>query len=776
MPIARPVGLPGPLRGMGRPLAGALPLLLLPVVPTQLAVALYAAVVLWLLLITVQDQVEEIGYASPGAPTTLIGIAVVVLGDGFLAARLSAGGQPDPLLGFLLHLAGLTTVVVGLARVVRALRLGSGRGGLIDLTVVTFGVGTSVLTLVGSHLVDLPSGATALVTAGLLTVISLAGWAVVLRLVLAADNRVETGLLVAAVGLLLISGLVWWGPLFQLRDPRWALTVSLTAGVLTAAASRWWVLHSAGVPAPPAAGRNARMPLFLLAVVAPPIALTIASLTTAELDPWKNVILPVAGMAVLSIALLLRVHQQAAESRYRALRDALTGLANRAALTDALASLPAGSRPALLLLDLDGFKAVNDGFGHPAGDALLRLVADRLAATVGAEAPTAAGEAVCARLGGDEFAVLLPRSDATAAAELGRRIVATLADPYPVEGRELCVTASVGIRVVGEDVAGGLSGVLLRDADLALYAAKQNGKNQVTLFSAQLRAAHAERAVLAAGLHEAVVRDEFELHYQPSIDVVTGHATVFEALIRWAPPGREHVLSRDFLPVAEAAGLGVPIGTWALRAACVAGRRWHERYGVGIAVNVSERLLRDPGAVELIRSVLAESGLPGHALVLELTESAVSGENVETRRLAARLGELRGDGVRIAVDDFGTGQSSLALLRKVPVDVLKLDPALGRAGEPGPGGSDAAAATLVDAALTRAVLEICRTLDLRAVAERVDTAERVEWLRALGCRYMQGDYFCPPLPADRVEKFLASRPPRASGGTTTELPEYSASR
>ncbi|GAA0220454.1 hypothetical protein GCM10009539_02200 [Cryptosporangium japonicum] len=740
---------------------GGLPLCVLPFVPLQLAVSLYASVVLYLILTTLTDQVAEIGYAAPGAPTTLIGITIVVLGDGALAVRLSAGGQPDPFLAFLLHLGGLTTVVVGLVRLRRATNLTPARGGLIDLTVVGFGIGTSVATLIGSRVVILPSGPSALVTVVLLTVVSLAGWVAVLRLVLVADGRTETGLLVAAIGLVLISSLFWWGPLFDQENPGWALTVTLAAGVVTATASRWWVLHAAGVPSPPAGGSNARIPLFLVAVVAPPIALTVSALTISPLDPWRNVVVPVAGMAVLSIALLLRVHQQATDARERALRDALTGLANRGALTDALAALPSGSRPALLLLDLDGFKAVNDGFGHPAGDALLRLAADRLSAVVGADATAAATDTVVARLGGDEFAILLCRADRAGAVALGRRIVEVVAEPYPVEGRELCVTASVGARVIGEDLGEGLAGVLLRDADLALYAAKQNGKNQVSVFSPTLSAAHAERAALAAGLHEAVTRDEFVLHYQPSIDVLTGRATVVEALIRWAPPGREPVPSRDFLPVAETAGLSVPIGTWALRTACAEARPWFERYGVGVAVNVSARLMLDPDLPELVDSVLAESGLPPHALVLELTESAVSGD---TAALAARITQLRGTGVRIAVDDFGTGQSSLALLRQIPVDVLKLDPALGRAGE-----LETTTDPLVDAALTRAVLEICRTLGLRAVAERVESADRVEWLRELGCRLMQGDYFTPPLPPAAVETFLATRTAPCPGRDTPEL-------
>ncbi|TQS41728.1 putative bifunctional diguanylate cyclase/phosphodiesterase [Cryptosporangium phraense] len=748
-----------PLQGMGRPLVGVLPLCVLPIVPEHLAVAVYFATTFWLIWHTLQDQVAEIGYATRGAPVVLLGIAIMLMGDGVLGARLAVGGRPDPMLLLAVPLIGLAIVVVGLLQVVRAVRVVTGRGGLIDVTVVVFGVGTSIATLVGSHRVDLPDDLSGRLAVIVLTVVSVVGWGLIIRLLLAAEGRTETGLLVTAVALLLVSSLVWWKPLFEGGDPRWGLTIALAAGTTAACASRWWTLHSAGQPA--GLGVDPRMPLFLLAVVAPPIALTVAALNATQLDPVRNVVLPATGTAVLSIALLLRVHRQARESQRRALRDALTGLANRAALTDALDALPPG-RPALLLLDLDGFKAVNDGFGHPAGDALLRSVASRLAAVLQADATPDGAEYLCARLGGDEFAVLLSRADRESAVALGRRIVDVIARPYPIDGRELCVTASVGIRALTGEADGALAFVLLRDADLALYAAKQGGKNQVVEFSADLGAAHVERAALAAGLHEAVVRDEFVLHYQPVMDVVTGHVHGVEALLRWVSPSGDLLPSTDFLAVAESAGLSIPIGNWALRTACAEVRGWHERYGVVVAVNLAARQLRDPELAATIANVLAASGLPPHALILEVTESTVSDGTGYTAEVAARLAELRGHGIRIAVDDFGTGQSSLALLRQLPVDTLKLDPALGRAGDQDAriSARPETEATVVDAALTRAILQICETLGLRAVAERVETAERVEWLRALGCRYMQGDFFSPPLPADRVEAFLAAAPRR----------------
>ncbi|SHM34200.1 putative bifunctional diguanylate cyclase/phosphodiesterase [Cryptosporangium aurantiacum] len=751
--------MPRTLGGLGPPLLGGLPpLCALPLLPTAAAVAVYTVTVVWLIATVVSDQAPRLRYATPGAPMVLVGIGLTLVSDGFVASLLADGERPDPLLVMAGQVVGLLVVNAGLIRVVRRTHGGTGRGGLIDATVVVFGIGTSIATIAGSRVVDYPTEGWAQAAAALLAVASLLGWGLILRLLLASESRTETGLLVGAVGLLLLSGLVWWGPLFGGTDPRWALAVVLGAGTMAAAASRWWALHTAGQPTPAAVGWNTRMPLFLLAVVAPPTALTVTALRAEELGRWSGVVLPVAGMAVLSIALLLRVHQQARDSERRALRDTLTGLANRAALTDALDALAPSGRPALLLLDLDGFKAVNDGFGHPAGDALLRQVAARVSGTVAAV--TGAGvEAVAARLGGDEFAVLLHPADTETTAELGRRLVDAVAAPYPIDGRELCVTVSVGIRAEAGEIA-----VLLRDADLALYAAKQNGKNQVAVFSAALRAAHAERATLAAGLHQAVARNEFVLHYQPVVDVVTGRAEMIEALIRWAPPGGDLVLSRDFFAVAEAAGLSVPIGAWVLPTACAEARRWHERYGVSLAVNVSERQLRDPALPALVADALAESGLPAEALILEMTESTMSGMSGRTATLAARVAELRACGVRVAVDDFGTGQSSLALLRQLPVDALKLDPALGGAADlsaaPDAAAPDAAAATLVDAALTRAVLQICSTLNLRAIAERVESADRVEWLRALGCRYMQGNYFSPPLPAERVDEYLATRPAR----------------
>ncbi|MFI5957198.1 putative bifunctional diguanylate cyclase/phosphodiesterase [Cryptosporangium sp. NPDC051539] len=756
--------MPKALRGMGRPLAGVLPLCVMPIAPPHLAVALFFATTFWLIWTTLQDQVAEIGYATRGAPVALIGIAVVLMGDGLAGARLAVGGRPDAMLLLAIPLIGLLTVVVGLVQVVKALTSTGRGGGLIDVTVVVFGVGTSIATLVGTHRVELPADLSGRLTVLVLTGISIVGWGVIIRLLLTAEGRTETGLLVTAVALLLVSSLVWWKPLFEGGDPRWGLTITLAAGTTAAYASRWWTLHSAGQPA--GLGVDTRMPLFLLAVVAPPIALTVAALNATELDPVRNVVLPAAGIAVLSMALLLRVHRQARESQHRALHDALTGLANRAALTDALDALPP-SRPALLLLDLDGFKAVNDGFGHPTGDALLRAVGARLSAVLSADAGPDGVDVVCARLGGDEFAVLLSRADRESAVALGRRIVEVIAEPFRVDGRELCVTASVGIRVVAGEVGAPLAFVLFRDADLALYAAKQSGRNQVVEFSADLGAAHVERAALAAGLHEAVARDEFVLHYQPAVDVVTGRVHTAEALLRWATPSGELRPSTDFLAVAESAGLGIPIGTWTLRTACREVRPWYERYGVRVAVNLAARHLRDPGLPATIADALAESGLPPHALVLELSESTVSGSADRTAEVAARLAELRARGIRVAVDDFGTGQSSLALLRQLPVDTLKLDPALG--------GTDAvfrpgAEEAVVDAALTRALLQICESLKLCAVAGRVETAERVEWLRALGCRYMQGDYFSPPLPADQFDTFLAATQQPVTTGTEPAAP------
>jgi diguanylate cyclase len=423
---------------------------------------------------------------------------------------------------------------------------------------------------------------------------------------------------------------------------------------------------------------------------------------------------------------------------HRALHDALTGLGNRALLQERLehALVRGSGEHGLLLLDLDGFKDVNDSYGHPVGDALLIDVAARLLGEV-----TAADTLV--RLGGDEFAILLEdvtpgRVEAVAAA-----VVAAIRAPFVIDERELCVTTSVGSYTVR---APATMSEALRNADLALYAAKNAGKNRLAGYESRLSTQLRTHMRLAEDLRRAVAREEFVVHYQPVVDLGTGRVTAVEALLRWAPDG-VNVPPDEFIPVAEQAGLIVPIGAWVLRQACRDVLAWHRQFGIAVTVNVSGRQLREPGFVETVTGALRESGLPGEALILEITETVlVASTTSEAAGVTALLSEVRAHGVRIAVDDFGTGYSSLAYLRHLPVDILKIDRAFT------PDGADGSLAD--EMAFTRAILELGSSLRLQSIAEAVETPEQAQRLRQLHCPLAQGYHFSRPLPAAALDTVL----------------------
>jgi diguanylate cyclase (GGDEF)-like protein len=410
--------------------------------------------------------------------------------------------------------------------------------------------------------------------------------------------------------------------------------------------------------------------------------------------------------------------------RESATRDPVTGLANRALLTAQLSAIGPGA--AVMLLDLDGFKEINDALGHPAGDGLLVQVARRLRAAL----PDAD---LLARLGDDEFAAVWR---GPAPADAAERALAALRPTYQVAGRPVHLTGSAGVVAAG---AHATSAEVLRDADLALEAAKGGGKDRIVWFDAGLRTAADRHRELAAGLRRALRDGEFELHYQPVVRLADGRVTAVEALLRWHPPGGESIPPAVFIPVAEATGLIVPLGWWVLGRACAQAREWFERDGVSLTVNVAAHQLREPDFVDRVRAALESGGLPPAALVLEVTESTLVADTDST----ARLDVLRGDGVRVAIDDFGTGYSSLAYLVHLPVDVLKIDRTF--------------IATAVDTTLMRAILQLAGGLSLQTVAEGVETAEQASTLRALGCEHAQGYLFSRPVPPEALDPLLSGR-------------------
>jgi diguanylate cyclase (GGDEF)-like protein len=443
------------------------------------------------------------------------------------------------------------------------------------------------------------------------------------------------------------------------------------------------------------------------------------------------------------------------ELSYRATHDPLTGLANRSLLRDELDKIdqpPSGMRHGLLLLDLDGFKDINDTFGHPVGDALLIEVARRIVAVAGQAATVA-------RLGGDEFAILIVAAEATGVTAVAERALALVREPYVIADREICVSTSVGMFLNQTWPA---ASDALRNADLALYSAKAAGKNRIGTYTPDLSETQDRQTRLATGLRHAISRDELAVHYQPVVDLQTGEVVALEALLRWQPVDGPAVPPSEFVPIAEQSGLIVEIGTWVLRQAAREARRWYDRYGTSVTVNVSARQLRDLDFAEIVSGVLIETGLPGHALVLEITETVLVFETGgETDRVMAMLAAVRAQGVRIAIDDFGTGYSSLAYLRQLPVDILKIDRTF--TAEVGNG----------QPAFTKAILDLGDSLNLVSIAEAVETQDDARGLRSLRCRLAQGYYFSRPLPREQVDEVLADRnaagPYRASQETFVVL-------
>jgi diguanylate cyclase (GGDEF)-like protein len=433
------------------------------------------------------------------------------------------------------------------------------------------------------------------------------------------------------------------------------------------------------------------------------------------------------------------IHEAESRMMHMAHHDALTGLPNRVLfrqkLEEALARARRGSMFAVLCLDLDHFKAVNDTLGHPIGDELLRAVTDRLRAEL-RETDTVA------RLSGDEFAILQTSvnqpHDATA---LARRLVAVLSAPYQLSGHSVIVGASIGIAVVPTD--GTDPDTLLKNADLALYKAKANGRAGHCFFAPELDANMQARRILELDLRRALDAEEFELHYQPLVDIASSAIIGFEALLRWRHPVRGQVSPADFVPLAEEIGLIVPLGEWVLRRACAEAANLPDH--LKVAVNLSPAQFRRPGLIDVVVSALNAAGLPARRLELEITETLILQETEET---LTTLHELRRLGVSIAMDDFGTGYSSISMLRRFPFDRVKIDRSF-VADVVREGGSSAA--------IVRAVASLCAALGIGTTVEGVETEDQLAWLRAEGLGNAQGYLFGRPLPPSELQSLLGRR-------------------
>jgi len=425
--------------------------------------------------------------------------------------------------------------------------------------------------------------------------------------------------------------------------------------------------------------------------------------------------------------------EQAARIERLAYHDALTGLPNRALLADRLLSALAHAhrrqqQVAVIFIDLDRFKLVNDSLGHAAGDALLREVGRRLRAVL-------REDDTVARVGGDEFQVVLDEIDGpTAAAHVAEKLMRVLGEPFVIEGQELHVTASLGLSMYPRD--GASADLLLKYADTALYEAKGEGRNAYRFFSPEMNAQAHGRLRLENDLRRAIERGELELHYQPQLDLASGAVCAVEALLRWRHPRKGLVLPNSFIPLAEETGLIVALGEWVLVEACRQVAQWH-RDGIvplRVAVNISARQLRRPGLDRAVRHALAESGLPPSSLELEITESSVMHDPQQAQGVLHALRDL---GVLLSIDDFGTGYSSLAYLKRLPLDRLKIDRSF-IGGIPQDGD---------DAAIVETIIVMTHKLGLRVIAEGVETREQRAQLLSQGCDEVQGFLWAKPVSA-----------------------------
>ena len=472
-------------------------------------------------------------------------------------------------------------------------------------------------------------------------------------------------------------------------------------------------------------------------------------------DPWKWAgihALFIAGLCIVNV-ISWRMNEDARAARasalarleYQAHHDVLTGLPNRIEFTRRLSDRLARARRgaghvAVCFIDLDNFKVINDSLGHDAGDRLLRLAADRLAEAL-------RPSDVVGRFGGDEFTVLLSDvADEADARRVSERLVDVLRPPFVLDGEQRYLTASVGLTVTGDP--GTEPEDMLREADMAMYRAKELGKSQCALFDDWLRERSVERLDLEGGLRHAVAREELRLVYQPEVSLATGSIVAVEALLRWDHPTHGVVSPVKFIPIAEQSGLIVPIGAWVVREACRTAAGWRRETGIEdltIAVNLSPRQLGAVDLVDTVREALEETGLPPACLCLEVTETALMAD-MDTALVA--LERLKALGVQLAVDDFGIGYSSLMHLKQLlPVDVLKIDKSF----------VDGVISRPADRAIVEAVVSLAGALGVSAIAEGVESADQADVLRGLSCGFAQGFHFARPSDPEHVLELLAAQ-------------------
>lgn len=460
-------------------------------------------------------------------------------------------------------------------------------------------------------------------------------------------------------------------------------------------------------------------------------------------------------LLIFIMALLYRMSRELARSRQRAVEeqvehakqveylafhDGLTGLPNRSLFSKLLAQNISTAKRynrklAVLFLDLDRFKQINDTLGHDAGDDLLKEVANRLRSAL-------RDSDTVARMGGDEFVAILPElEEENYSSAVARKILSAVAEPFTLAGQEYRVTVSIGISTFPQD--GEDEQTLTKNADIAMYQAKQEGKNNFQFYSDKLNANSLERLALESGLRLALENNQFELHYQAKRDTRSGHVTGMEALLRWNHPELGQVAPLKFLPVAEESGLIIPIGRWVLHTACAQNVAWQAQGlpKLSISVNLTSRQFFDDNLLRDLKKILKETGMEPGLLELEIAESLLMRDVNKTLGILTQLKDM---GVLIAIDDFGTGYSSLTTLKQFPLNTIKIDRSFIRNVAKSPG----------DKALTEAIIAMGRALSLTVVAQGVETKAQVDFLRKKACDEFQGFYFYKPVPAEEIPELL----------------------
>jgi diguanylate cyclase (GGDEF)-like protein len=446
---------------------------------------------------------------------------------------------------------------------------------------------------------------------------------------------------------------------------------------------------------------------------------------------------PMAGGGWVSTHQDITEHRRNEERiRHLARHDALTDLANRMVLQERVAELQGriarGERIAILGIDLDHFKNVNDTLGHEAGDELLKLAAARLT-------ECCRDTDLVVRMGGDEFAILqVSIGQPDSASILARRVVNSIAEPFDIRGHKFMIGASIGIAVAPFD--GTDAKTLMRCADLALYRAKNEGRNAFHFYEQGMDETLQRRRSIEAGLRSALSGNEFTLAYQPLVNIAENRICAFEALLRWTSPEHGAMSPADFIPIAEKTGLISPIGEWVLRQACAAATTWPDH--ISVAVNLSPVQFKNRGLVDQVKAALADTGLRPNRLELEITESVLL---IDSKATLAILHQLRDMGVRLSMDDFGTGYSSLSYLLSFPFDKIKIDRSF--VGD----SSNTAGAR----AIVKAVVDLGQSLGMAITAEGVETAQHLALVRELGCTELQGFLFSKPLPEPLIPALLA---------------------